>query len=83
MKHSSKLILLLLLLVAAACKKTRPGQPKVLVFSKTAAFRHASIPAGIAAIQELGKANGFAVDTTENADKFNEDTLQQYAAVIF
>ena len=35
---------------------------KVLVFSKTAGFRHDAIPAGIAAIQELGAANGFTVD---------------------
>ena len=35
---------------------------KVLVFSKTAGFRHDSIPQGIAAIQSLGTADGFAVD---------------------
>ena len=39
----------------------------VLVFSKTAGFRHDSIPAGITAIQELGAANDFAVDATEDA----------------
>jgi hypothetical protein len=32
---------------------------KVLVFSKTAGFRHDSIPNGIAAIQQLGTENGF------------------------
>ncbi|RBL92948.1 ThuA domain-containing protein [Chitinophaga flava] len=83
MKYSIKLLLLLALVAIAGCTKTRPGQPKILVFTKTAAFRHASIPAGIAAIQKLGKENGFDVDTTENADRFNEDSLQQYAAVIF
>ncbi|GAA0526307.1 ThuA domain-containing protein [Chitinophaga japonensis] len=66
-----------------ACNKTRPGKPKVLVFTKTMGFRHASIPAGIKAIQQLGEKNGFIVDTTENADKFTEDSLQQYAAVVF
>ena len=55
----------------------------MLVFTKTAGFHHGSIPAGIAAIQKLGQENGFEVDTTTNAGKFNEDTLQQYAAVIF
>jgi glucose/arabinose dehydrogenase/cytochrome c551/c552/type 1 glutamine amidotransferase len=65
------------------CSKTRPGKPKVLVFTKTAGFRHASIPAGIKAVQKLGQENGFDVDTTENADRFTEDSLQQYAAVIF
>src|SRR4029077_20144336 len=32
---------------------------RVLVFSKTLGFRHASIPDGIKAIQQLGAANGF------------------------
>lgn len=67
----------------AGCSKSRTGSPKVLVFTKTAGFRHASIPAGIKAIRQLGKENGFDVDTTENADLFTEDSLQQYAAVIF
>jgi len=35
--------------VAAAAQ-----QPRVLVFSKTAGFRHSSIPNGIAAIRRLG-----------------------------
>jgi len=67
----------------SGCSKTRPGKPKVLVFTKTAGFRHASIPAGIKAIQRLGQENGFDVDTTENAARFTEDSLQQYAAVIY
>ena len=33
-----------------------------LVFSKTAGFRHDSIPAGVAAIEELGDEHGFTVD---------------------
>lgn len=61
----------------------RSGKPRVLVFSKTAGFRHASIPKGKEAIQKLGLENGFDVDTTENADYFNEDSLKNYAAVIF
>ena len=48
--------------VAAAAQ-----QPRVLVFSKTAGFRHSSIPNGIAAIKKLGQENGFAVDATEDA----------------
>lgn len=59
------------------------SKPRVLVFSKTTAFRHASIPFGKAAIQKLGLENGFDVDTTEDATKFNEDSLKKYAAIIF
>ncbi|GAB2554953.1 hypothetical protein GCM10027085_52740 [Spirosoma aerophilum] len=57
--------------------------PRVLVFSKTAAFRHSSIGAGQRALVQLGKAGGFAVDTTENADRFSEENLKRYRAVIF
>ncbi|MBD2699274.1 ThuA domain-containing protein [Spirosoma sp. BT702] len=56
---------------------------RVLVFSKTKGFRHSSIPAGKMAIMKLGKENGFAVDTTEDAGKFTEANLKQYGAVIW
>ena len=59
------------------------AQNKVLVFSKTAGFRHGSIPAGKLALIQLGKENGFTVDTTENAEVFNENNLKQYSAVVF
>jgi cytochrome c len=61
----------------------RSEKPRVLVFSKTAGFHHSSIPAGQAAIAKLGAENGFDVDTTSNAEMFNEDTLKKYAAVVF
>jgi cytochrome c len=54
------------------------AQNKVLVFSKTAGFRHGSIPTGKLALMQLGKENGFSVDTTENAEAFNENNLKQY-----
>ena len=77
------LLLSVIVIFYASCSNSRSSKPKVLVFSKTAGFRHASIPDGIAAIQKLGAENGFDVDTTENADMFNDDTLKKYSAVIF
>ncbi|MDH2430918.1 ThuA domain-containing protein, partial [Sphaerisporangium sp. TRM90804] len=56
---------------------------KVLVFSKTAGFRHDSIPAGVQAIRELGTANDFTVDTSEDAGVFTTGNLAQYKAVVF
>lgn len=56
---------------------------RVLVFSRTKGFRHASIPAGKRAIMKLGQENGFAVDTTEDAGQFNEANLKRYGAVIW
>lgn len=55
----------------------------VLVFSKTAGFRHGSIPAGIAAVEKLGKKHGFAVEKTEDASKFTPEWVKQFDAVIF
>ncbi|PKQ44480.1 ThuA domain-containing protein [Confluentibacter flavum] len=83
MKKILPLLILVATITLSSCSKKREGAPKVLVFSKTAGFVHASIPAGIASIQKLGSENGFVVDTTTNAELFNEDNLKQYSAVIF
>ncbi|MFX4294576.1 ThuA domain-containing protein [Streptomyces bohaiensis] len=55
----------------------------VLVFSKTAGFRHDSIPAGIAAIEQLGEENGFDVTATEDASVFTDSGLEPYDAVVW
>jgi type 1 glutamine amidotransferase len=56
---------------------------RILVFSKTLGFHHASIPVGIAAIQKIGQDNNMQVDTTTDASFFNEKQLKKYAAVVF
>ncbi|MFF2061357.1 ThuA domain-containing protein [Streptomyces sp. NPDC058200] len=56
---------------------------QVLVFSKTAGFRHDSIPAGIAEIQALGAANDFTVTATEDSAAFTPGNLAGYEAVVF
>ncbi|WP_234735262.1 ThuA domain-containing protein [Tellurirhabdus bombi] len=56
---------------------------RILVFSKTAGFRHSSIPDGKKALIKLGQENGFAVDTTEDASKFTETNLKRYNVVVF
>ena len=63
--------------ITAAAATVIPAVPaqaaafKVLVFSKTAGFRHDAIPDGIQAIRELGAANDFAVDATEDAERLH------------
>ena len=59
------------------------GPYQVLVFSKTAGFRHDSIPAGITAIQQLGAANGFTVTATEDPTQFTDANLAQFDVVVF
>ncbi|MEJ3745652.1 ThuA domain-containing protein [Actinomycetes bacterium KLBMP 9797] len=55
----------------------------VLVFSKTAGFRHDSIPAGIQMIRDLGGANTFTVTATEDSNQFTATNLAQFEAVVF
>jgi len=54
-----------------------------LVFSKTAGFRHSSIPTAVAAIEQMGVDNGFQVDATEDASAFTEANLAQYDVVVW
>ncbi|AKZ60013.1 putative secreted glycosyl hydrolase [Streptomyces ambofaciens ATCC 23877] len=56
---------------------------KVLVFSRTAGFRHSSIDDGITALRSLGTANNFTVDATEDPGAFTAGNLAQYKAVVF
>ncbi|MFF5636992.1 ThuA domain-containing protein [Streptomyces sp. NPDC012825] len=68
---------------AAGARAAADPAYKVLVFSKTAGFRHSSIAPGIAALRDLGTANGFTVDATEDAQAFTTGNLGQYEAVVF
>jgi cytochrome c len=72
-----------LLLTGAGIAATQHQEPRVLVFSKTAGYRHSSIETGVAAVQKLGRENGFAVEATEDAAAFTERNLKRFRAVVF
>ncbi|MEE9297274.1 MAG: ThuA domain-containing protein [Phycisphaerae bacterium] len=55
----------------------------VLVFSRTTGFRHASIAAGVAAVEELGAVHDFSVVATEDPAAFSDVNLSQFAVVVF
>ena len=58
-------------------------QSKVLIFSKTKGFRHASIEHGRTIIADLCLKNNIAVDSTEDASNFTFNNLKKYDALIF
>lgn len=77
-------ILFLSTLILSACTQRQPlPEKRLLVFSKTDGYRHASIEAGQQAFFKLGESHAIRIDTTENADFFVEDSLIQYSAVVF
>jgi type 1 glutamine amidotransferase len=53
------------------------------VFSRTGGYRHASIPLGIATIEQLGEEHGFAVEASEEPSVFTDRNLRRFTAVAF
>src|SRR3954451_18313614 len=74
---------LLVLTTAGITFARQAQQPRVLVFSKTAGFRHSSIETGVALVKKIGAEQGFAVDATEDATAFTDANLKKYRAVVF
>jgi cytochrome c len=59
-----------------------PARFRVLVFTRTAGFRHRSISDGVAAIRRLGTGHGFAVDDSADPVRIGQG-LTGYRAVVF
>ena len=71
----------MVLLINISCRQKRPGTPRVLVYTQ-----QLSTPDGIAAVQaigQLGTINGFVVTATDTSTLFTDDSLSNYAAVVF
>ncbi len=77
---------------AEAIEKALPSEPyakpakprKVLVFSRTAGFRHASIPTGKIALTELGKKTGaFETVVSDDLSNFEPEAIGQFDAIVF
>src|SRR4051812_11003050 len=79
-------VLTTLVLLASACGgSAAPARERfrALVFTKTTGFHHTSIDEGARAIQALGRAHRFAVDTTADPAKFTRANLARYDVVVF
>jgi type 1 glutamine amidotransferase len=63
---------------------TAEGDPfRVLVFHETAGFRHGSIEAGVASLEELGGEGRFQVTATGDSSVFSVDGLDPFQVVVF
>lgn len=84
---SSRCGLVVLALGAVACAESPAPldvvPARALVFSRTEGFRHASIPAGIAAVESIGAANAMEVEATEDPAVFTAANLARFRVVIF
>ncbi|HEY3253359.1 MAG TPA: ThuA domain-containing protein [Polyangiaceae bacterium] len=55
----------------------------LLVFSRTAAYRHDSIPAGVQALTKLAMSRSWQLAATEDPSRFSDAGLAPYNVVIF
>ncbi len=75
---------ILLLLIVSLCSLTLLfAQQQVLVFTKTAAFRHQSIPKGVATLKMLLAQESIGMQHSEDASLFTDQGLAQFGAIIF
>ncbi|MDD7884410.1 ThuA domain-containing protein [Flavivirga sp. 57AJ16] len=78
--HLNKVFLLALLILCSTGYAQE--ESNVIVFSKTAGYRHQSIETGVEALKKLGIDNNFLVDATEDANELTKN-LEKYKVVIF
>ncbi|KAK0728757.1 ThuA-like domain-containing protein [Lasiosphaeria miniovina] len=71
-------------MAAASASSTGAAPFEILIFSRTAAYRHASIPAGIRALQQLAARSGsFAAVAGEDASVFTRaGGLAAYRVIV-
>lgn len=86
------LLLILLVPILAACvlREVHPGEAghaappsRILVFTRTAGWRHDSIPIAIETLRKVGGEAGLEVEHTEDPARFDTSTLARYRAVVF
>ena len=81
-----KLKLTLLLCIAIFNTNISIAQEKaldILVFSKTGAFRHKSIPTGIEFLSNMANKNNWVIHFSEDSNDFNSINLSKYDVLVF
>jgi type 1 glutamine amidotransferase len=66
-----------------ATPEQNPDPANILVFTKTAGFRHQSIEKGVTTLRNLGRDNEFEITNSEDASIFNSVDLQEFDLVVF
>lgn len=72
-----------LLLILAFSGIAQDKKINVLVFSKTAGFRHNSISAGLKMMSDLAQERNWILTATENGDLFTPEFLKTFDVVVF
>lgn len=71
------------MMVFSSCKIPEKEPLQILVFSKTAGYRHESIPAGLKALNEIAGNQGWKITATEDSALFSPSVLDSVDLVVF
>jgi type 1 glutamine amidotransferase len=84
LKEKNLLQLLIIIMIAFMTPNTSFGQkPSVLLFTKTRAHRHNSIPVAIEEISKMCARNNWAITATEDSTYFDDyDQLKKYNLLL-
>lgn len=67
-----------------SARRAAASPPEVLVYSRTAGYRHASIPTAINVIRQLGNSSGlFAPTFSEDPSDFTVSNLNRFSVIAF
>jgi len=69
--------------VAVTSQKVKEKSHSILIFSKTAGWRHKSIEVGVEALTKLADENNWSSESSEDSSIFTDQKLKQFSAVVF
>lgn len=85
MKHLNRLLMMMAVALAGLIVQPSAAEAaakRVLLFSHSTGYRHASIEPGVAAIKALGAREGLTIVASEDPDMFNADRLKGFDAIV-
>lgn len=84
------LILIAAFLTAGSTARAAAPEPRVLLYTRNGltldgkkGYVHDNIPASVAMVRQLGAANGFAVDVSDDPAAFTAANLKRYRVLVF
>jgi uncharacterized protein len=72
-----------LAVLASGATQSATEAERILIFSRTAGYRHDSIPTAVTTLRKLAAQEGFAADHSEDAGDINPANLARYRIVVF
>src|SRR5579872_5622638 len=81
MKKGYFLLFIFCVLISISCRQKRTGIPRVLIYTNTTTGPDAA--SITQAIFHLGEINGFSINVTDTSVLFTDDSLSNYASVMF